>query len=135
MRPTLPLLPLQGALSPVRKPVSPRRPPRPSENNQPTWRVELARGTAPRLQPDVIGVALLAAEAKRRGGLMLRERRFVGSAGQAASRAQRARVSCLERDVRDLMRTVARAKARVKSGLRVSPGAHASSPRSVISKR
>lgn len=105
----------------------------------PTWRSVLVAGTAPRLNADVVGVALLAAEAKRRGGLMLRERKYVAFQGESASPLSKRRVYSLEKDVKALMKTVTKAKARVNAQLRSANSSHSSycpaSPRSVISKR
>lgn len=117
--------------------ASPRRPPALPAQAAPTWRSVLVRSTAPRLPADMVGVALLAAEAKRRGGLMARERRTACSLGAHASPLLRRRVRCLEHDVHNLLRTVARAKARVRAHLSrgSSPLSSSSSPRSVIAKR
>lgn len=140
MRPSLPLLPIptmtylspsspssSASTSPASStssltlpssPTSPRRPPVLPPRSAPTWRSVLVRNTAPRLNADVVGVALLAAEAKRRGGLMMRERRYVGAQGRRATSLSRQRVDLLEQDVRALLRTVAKAKARVKHQLK-----------------
>lgn len=67
---------------------------------------------------------------------MLRERKFVAVKGDTASRLSKIRVHSLEKDVKALMKTVAKAKARVKAQLRTLP-VHTgpASPRSVIAKR
>lgn len=67
------------------------------------------------MDADVVGVALLAAEARRRGGIMIREKGFVGLKGDGASPLLKSRVKLMEKDIHAIVRTMYRAKARVKA--------------------
>lgn len=71
------------------------------------------------MDADVVGVALLAAEARRRGGIMIRERGFVGLKGKRASPLLKDRVRLLEKDVNAIVKTMVRAKARAKAHIRM----------------
>lgn len=73
------------------------------------------------MNAEIVGVALLAAEARRRGGIVARERMFVGRKGDGASPLLRSRVKMLEKDVSGIVRTMVKAKARVKAKLRGRP--------------
>lgn len=73
------------------------------------------------MNAEIVGVALLAAEARRRGGIMVRERLFVGRKGDGASPLLRSRVRLLEKDVDAIVRTMVKAKAKVKAKLRGRP--------------
>ena len=70
------------------------------------------------MDADVVGVALLAAEARRRGGIMIRERGYVGLKGDTASPLLKNRVRSLEKDVQGLVRTMVRAKQRARMHIR-----------------
>lgn len=122
MRPVLPLLPIEFscAVLPTRRRPSPRRPPTLPSTHNTTFRSVIAPGTAPTIDADVVGVAFLAAEARRRGGMMIRERGFFGRKGRGASPLLRSRVNLLEKDVKGLVRSMVRAKAKVKAQLRTS---------------
>lgn len=77
------------------------------------------------MNAEIVAVALLAAEARRRGGIMARERHFVGRKGDDASPLLRSRVRLLEKDLDTIVRTMVKAKARVKAKLRARPVASA----------
>ncbi|CAN8063695.1 unnamed protein product [Agarophyton chilense] len=119
MRPILPLLPLELplALPTSAARSSPRRPPTLPKALKSTWRTVVVPGTAPRMDADVVGVALLAAEARRRGGIMVRERGFVGAKGKLASALLLDRVRLLEKDVNAIVKTMVRAKQRARAQL------------------
>lgn len=75
------------------------------------------------MNAEIVGVALLAAEARRRGGIMARERLFVGRKGHNASPLLKSRVRLLEKDVDAIVKTMVKAKARVKAKLKGRPAA------------
>lgn len=77
------------------------------------------------MNAEIVGVALLAAEARRRGGIMVRERLFVGRKGEGASPLLRSRVRLLEKDVDAIVRTMVKAKAKVKAKLKGRPASSA----------
>lgn len=130
MRPALPLLPLplplplplEGLCGLPAKSSSPRRPPTPPRRTHSvTWVSVVAARTASAVNAEMVGVALLAAEARRRGGIMVRERLFVGRKGDGASPLLRSRVRLLEKDVDAIVRTMVKAKAKVRARLRMRP--------------
>lgn len=120
LRPSLPSLPLPlaGTLScsvfrsrGVAKRPRSRRPPAHPASHTSTWRA-VAAGAAQSAGPhtadvDVVGVALLAAEARRRRFIVVREKAFFL---HRASPLLRNRVHTLEKELRTIVRSVEKCK-------------------------
>lgn len=97
-------------------PTPPRRPPAAPSQLRATWSADTsATRSSSGIDADLVAIALLSAEARRRSGLMMRERGFIWLHGGRASPLLLSRVRLLEKDVRGIVRTIAKTRARVSA--------------------